>query len=61
MDVSSIATGKSKWCGGAVVNEKLYCIPYNATCILIYDLETHAISSVDVAAISNGDCKWDGQ
>lgn len=35
-------------------------MPYDASCILIYDLASKAVSSVDVNAISSSESKWDG-
>ena len=52
------ATGIYKW-GAAVVSEgKIYAIPSNAECILVYDTRKANTFLVDTTGVTTGSDKW---
>ena len=51
-------TGGWKWCGIAAVGKKLFCVPRNASVVLVIDAETEAVHTIPRDVM--GDWKWIG-
>merc|ERR1712129_441889 len=59
ISTASITTATYKWTGAAALGNKVYAVPYDADNILVYDVDSGALSSISTIGIAAGRCcKW---
>ena len=47
-DITLVATGTQKWIAAVALAEKIYCVPWCAEKMLVYDPKTGDASGVDI-------------
>jgi hypothetical protein len=57
-EITGLPAGADKWHGGVLVGNLIYCIPHNASTVLVIDTTTDTVSTF--GALASTATKWDG-